>query len=216
MAIARVQTAVAGYNAGTPTAASFVGTPATGNLMWAYGSGTTAATNASISGWTLATSTQCGSTKWAALFYKVAGASESKDISLAWTSSTSTHLVIGEWGGFTGTPTLDKIANQNYGASATSQTSGTTATTTANDELCLAGFGMGNTFTSPSFSNSFLEEYKGPTGALLHAIAYLVASSTLAAETTCTWTTARICGGMMITFKGVVTVSWVPKIIMVT
>jgi hypothetical protein len=202
MAIARVQAAVQGYYAGTPAAASFPNTPTEGNLLWAYGTGTTAATNASISGWTLAISTQCGAAKWAAIFYKVAGAGESKDVSLAWVSSNPTYVVIEEWGGFTGTPTIDKTANQNYGASATSQTSGTTATTTAASELCIAGFAMGSTFTSPSFSNSFTEEYKGPTGALQFAIASLVASSTWAAETTCTWTTARLCGGLIATFMG--------------
>jgi hypothetical protein len=153
MAIARVQAAVAAYYAGTPVTASFPNTPTEGNLMWAFGQGDTNATNASISGWTLAISTRCASAKWAALFYKVAGASESKDVSLAWTSSTATYCIIEEWGSFAGTPTLDKTKNQDYGASATSQTSGTTATTTAAAELCIAGFAMGSTFTSPSFSN---------------------------------------------------------------
>jgi hypothetical protein len=215
MAIARVQAAVQGYNTGTPVTASFPNTPAQGNLIWAYGVGSTAATNASVSGWSPAISTQCGAAKWAALFYKVAGASESKDVTMAWTGSTATHCIIEEWGGFTGTPTIDKTKNQNYGASATTQTSGTTDATTVNDELCIAGFAMGNTFTSPSFSNSFAEEYKGPTGALLQTIASLVVSSTGTKETTCTWTTSRICGGLIATFMGVSASTWTPKIIMV-
>ena len=202
MAIARVQAAVQGYQAGTPAAVSFVNTPAQGNLLWAYGVGSTAATNASISGWTLAITTRCASAKWAALFYKVAGAAESKDVSLAWVSSTETYCIIEEWGGFTGTPTIDKTKNQDYGAAATTQTSGTTGTTTVAAELCIAGFAMGNTFTSPTFSNSFTEEYKGPTGALLQTIASLVASSTWTAETTATWVTSRICGGLIATFMG--------------
>jgi hypothetical protein len=215
MAIAKAQNAVEGWLAGTPAVATYASGPTQGNLLIAYGVGTTAATNASISGWTQATSTRCGSAKYAALFYKVAGASEATAVSLAWTSSTDTFCIIEEWGGFTGTPTLDKIANQNYGAAATSQTSGTTAATTADAELCIAGFAMGNTFTSPSFSNSFVEEYKGPTGALLQTIASYIQSAAAARETTATWTTARICGGLIATFKGVVTVSWIPKIIMV-
>jgi len=177
---------------------SYVNTPAEGNLLIAYAKGNSAATNASISGWTKVVTTNCTSTVDAALFYKIAGAAETKNVVLVWTGGTSIALIIGEWTGISN-PVVDKIANQNYGASATSQTSGTTATTTVAKELCIVGFAAsGTTDATVSWTNSFVEQYKGTTT----AVGSLVTAATGAYGTTFTWTTARISGGLIATFKG--------------
>jgi hypothetical protein len=56
----------------------------------------------------------------------------------------------------------------------------------------------------------------GTIGAPWKTIAKVV-SSTGAQETTLSWTTARICGGMIMTFKGVSAgPTWTPKVIFIT
>ena len=95
-------------------------------------------------------------------------------------------------------------ASSTYGSAVTSKTSGTTGTATA-DEIAFAVHGHGSTFTAPSWSNSFSQEYVGPTGAYIWAIASLVISSAATYETTMSWTTARVCGGLIVTFKDGVT-----------
>ena len=216
MAIARVQGPRSGYGA-SPTTATFLSSPTAGNLMVCFartGNGG-ASTNGSIPGWTRATGARCATAVYSGIWYKVAGAGESSDVVLTWTGSTGTFMFIEEWGGFTGTPTLDKVAYSDYTVAVTSKTSGTCDTTTANDELCLAGFSHGAAITSPSWTNSFsLEGYDNPAS-IITVLVSLVASSTWAAETTQSWTTARVCGGLIATFKGVVTSTWIPQVIMV-
>lgn len=213
MAIAKVQGPF--YNSGTtPLTKSFTNNPTTGNLMIAFAKGSTAATNASIPNWTLATSTLCTSSGWSALFYKVVGAGESKDVVLTWTSSAGTYIIIEEWSGLSATP-LDQIADtDNTGSTVESRSSGTTSATTVADELCIAGFAMGNPVTSQSWSNSFTEEYGGPPTTLLIFLGSLIVTSTGTQTTTLSWTTARLTGGLIATFKGAAT-TWIPKIIMV-
>jgi len=211
MAISKVQNAVYIYEVDASVTASFLSTPTEGNLMIALGAGSTVVTgNASISGWTLATSTyadKCG------LWYKVAGAAESTDVTLNWTGSTSTHLVIEEWTGLSSTP-LDKVANYYVAGPVTSRTSGTTDTTTVADELCIAGFKVGNTVSAESWSNSFVLEYRdSPTPTFL--LGSRIVASTGTYETTLSWTTARYAGGLIATFKAAVTSTWIPKVIMV-
>ena len=210
MAISKVQNAVYIYEADASVTASFPITPTEGNLMIALGSGTTVVTgNASIAGWALITSTynnKCG------LWYKVAGAAESKDVTLDWTDSTETLLIIEEWTGLSPAP-LDKVANYYLSGAVTSRTSGTTDTTTVDDELCIAGFRIGGTVSAESWSNSFTQEYVNPSHVLF--LGSLVVSSTGAYETTLSWTTARYAGGLIATFKGAAVSTWIPKLIMV-
>jgi len=204
MAIARVQGPTSNTGA-SPTTVSFASNPTTGNLMVAIARTFTggASTNGSIPGWTRATGMRAGSSAYGGVWYKVVGAGESKDVVLTWTGSSETAMVIEEWGGFTGTPTLDKIANTDYTSAAKSQTSGTCATTTAAAELCIAFFSMGSTAVTATWSNSFaLEVTNAPTYNFY--LGSRVAAATWAAETTITWTdTARVCGGLIATFMGV-------------
>jgi len=213
MAISKVQNAVFGIDGGVDVSVNFPNTPTEGNLMIALCRGTQVATNASIPGWTQATSTESNDpdVEFIVLFYKVAGAGESKTVTLTWTSSTVVNMIIEEWTGLSATP-LDQIANVNAIATeAASRSSGTTPTTTVADELCIAGFAMNNSVSAQSWSNSFTEEYD-------YNYLFLgsrIVSSTGTYETTLSWTTNRECGGLIATFKGAVTSAWTPKVIMV-
>lgn len=205
MAIARVQGPRAGSTAGTPAVATYLSTPTSGNLLIAVIRGSTAASNASISGWTKAVNVLYSGAGEVVLFYKVAGAGESTSVSVAWTSSTQTDISIEEWGGFTGTPTLDKTASTaTTGGAVASRSSGTTATTTDANELCIAAWAMGASVTaaSQSYTNSFVEE--SDIFASHYAFyASRVVTSTGTFESTEAWTTSRVCGGIIATFKGV-------------
>jgi hypothetical protein len=174
---------------------AWTSTPIEGNLLVAIGDGSSVIGNASISGWTLAQSVLCGTTHTTAIFYKVAGAGEGS-VTLDWTGSTSTTLTLMEWSNVN---TLDKVAKSDNTGSVSSKTTGTTASTTANDELVVAALGVGNTVTSLTWSNSFTNR---ATGGLLDYCATLVVSSTGAQETTASWTTARVAGACIATFKG--------------
>jgi len=178
---------------------SYTNTPTQGNLLLAFAKGVGSDTNASISGFTKAVGVQMSSTSWTALFYKVAGASESKDVVVVWTGSTSTAMEIAEYSGLS-SPVLDQVQYNTYsGANVTAWSSGTTPTTTAAVELCIAGFWMsGATGNAVSYTNSFVESKHGTN----HSLATRVTAATGAYETTYTWTTAVKCGGLIATFKG--------------
>jgi len=212
MAISKVQNAVYKSEADASVTVSFPNTPTEGNLMIALGkSGTNSYTNGSITGWALATGTRTGTTAYMGIWYKVAGAAESKDVTLDWTDSTNTLIAIEEWAGLTSTP-LDQIANVDNTGPVTSKSSGTTPTTTVADELCVAGFAMGGVVTNQSWSNSFTEELDQDS----FFLGSKIVSATGTQETTLSWTTARVCGGLIATFKGAsAAATWIPKVIMV-
>jgi len=213
MAISKVQNAVFIYETDASVTASFVSTPTEGNLMIALGRGSTdGSTRASISGWTNAVYTMTISTaNTMGIWYKVAGASEPKDVTLDWTSSTTTYLAIEEWTGLMATP-LDKVANVDNTGLVTSKSSGTTDTTTVADELCLAGFGLGTIVSEETWSNSFTLECVYNHKFFLGS---RIVSSTGTYETTLSWTTSVLAGGLIATFKGATVSTWVPKVIMV-
>jgi hypothetical protein len=181
---------------------TFGATPTQGNLLIVVGQGTNAIGNASLSGsgWSLANSVLQGTTSTLAMWYKIAGAGEPTTITLTWTSSTSTHIAISEWNNIDPAP-LDKTAGTaTTGAGVTSRSSGTTATTTVATELAYAAFGMGNTVSAESYSNSFTEDFN--QASFLFG-ATKVVTSTGAVETTESWTTSRVAGGIVATFKGI-------------
>jgi hypothetical protein len=201
MAITKVQGVTVATAATNTVTTSFTNTPTSGNLLIAVLQSTAngTPTGDSVTGFTFAVRVQQGGAAHLALYYKVAGASESKNVVGTWTSSTNLNLAIMEWSGIT-SATLDKTASTaTTGSGVTSRSSGTTATTTANIELCIAAFGQGNTTTAQSFSNSFTDEFSPDTVPM--AIASLITSSTGTYETTESWTTSRVAGGLIATFK---------------
>jgi len=214
MAISKVQDPLYIYEGDASVTLSFPNTPTAGNLMIALGrSGTNSYTNGSIDGWELATGVQTGTASHMGLWYKVAGAAESKDVTLDWTDSVDTMLIIEEWTGLSAAP-LDQISSYYAAGTVTSRTSGTTPTTAVADELCLAGFAMGSTISAESWSNSFVLEKRNSTTPKF-LLGSLIVASTGTYETTLSWTTARTSGGLIATFKGITVSVWIPKVIMV-
>lgn len=177
---------------------AWTSTPIVGNLLVAIGkSGNRGIADASIAGWTLAISVQAGTASYMGIWYKVAGAAEG-DVTLNWTSSTTTILIISEWSGLS-VAVLDKTASTaTTGGAVTSRSSGTTANTTTAVELCIAGFATGDVTSAQSFTNSFVDEYSSDIVALY--MASLITAATSIYETTMAWTTSRVAGGCIATF----------------
>lgn len=197
--IQQTQASKKGSVAGASKTLTFDSTPTEGNLLVAIGRGTNAVSNASITGWTLATSTLVTSAGTMGLWYKVAGAGESKDVVLNWTSSTQIDMSIMEWSGITSTNPLDQIGHtDNTGSAVSTRSSGTTPTTTQVDELSIAAFAMGAAVTAESYTNTYTEQVNN---ASVLFVASKVLSATGAQETTESWTTARLAGGLIATFK---------------
>ena len=198
MAISKVQDVVFATDNDADVTAVFVNTPAEGNLLIAWARVESADGGGSISGWTKAIEVPFAATsKYASIFYKIAGASETKNVTLVQAGAAAVHLAIEEW---TEVTALDKTATNPNGASATSLSTGTTATTIVAAELCIAIMGLNNTVTSPSWSNSFNTEFSKPAGAILLLGGSKIISSTGTQETTASWTTSRTCGGAIATF----------------
>ena len=196
MALAIVQGLLRILETDASVTRSWTSTPTQGNLLIAIGRGTTVITNASISGWTLAKSILSGTTTSIGIWYKIAGASEG-DVTLDWVSSTATYLQILEVSGLA-SAVLDKTAGTANTGGVTSKSTGTTATTTANEEFCIAAVSMGDVVSSLSWSNSFNNL---DTLQTLHFVSYLFQSAAAAQETTASWTTSRIAGACIATFK---------------
>ena len=197
MAIALVQGPTNGGTLTNTVTRTWLSAPTAGNLLIAVGQGSNAIVNASISGWTLATSCLNTTTRSMGIWYKVASASEG-DVVLNWTSSSFTNVSISEWSGLTAA-VLDKVAKTDTtGSTVTSRSSGTTAATTADEELCIAIIGMGAGVTSLTWSNSYTNRNTTFTDMYW---SNLVQSTAGAQETTASWTTARLAGGCIATFK---------------
>jgi hypothetical protein len=179
----------------------FTNTPTEGNLLIAWAKAAGVADILAISGWTKAISVQYGtSSGFGCIFLKIAGAGESKDVVLVATGSSNVALTIEEW---TGLPSavVDKTASTANSGGVTSKSSGTTAATTADEELAIAICALGNTITSPSWSNSFTDEVQNGTGDISLIGASKILSSTGTQETTASWTTSRVAGAAIVTFK---------------
>jgi len=185
----------------TPVTSSFTNTPTEGNLLVCYATGTTVIGNASIeNNWTLAISALYSTTATLSIWYKVAGAAESKDVTVTWTSSTTTTVKAFEYSGILN-PVLDKTAKTDHtGGTVTSRSSGTTDTITAAVELCIAAIKLGNTISSESWSNSFATLWR-TSSTPVDVVGSLTTSAAAAIETTLSWTTARYAGGCIATFK---------------
>jgi hypothetical protein len=207
MTITQVQFGAWGGVAGETRTKSFTNTPTAGNLLIAWATGETVASNVSIPGFTLVVSELAGSTASGAIFYKIAGAAESKDVVITWTGSTQTNICIAEYSGIVAAAP-DKTANaDNDSTSATAQTSGTTDTTSVAEELAVALFQTRAAVTSQSYSNGFTE-VSSSSG--LNFSAYKVLSATGAQETTMSWTTSVNSGGCIATFYATPSGSIIP------
>jgi len=208
--ITNVQAAKYGSAASNSVTVSWTSTPTSGNLLVARAIGAAATDAGAISGWTLVSSARYGATTgFVSIFVKVAGGSEG-NVTVTFTGSNPTRLVIEEWSSSTGwaaTP-LDQSANtNNAGSTVTSRSTGTTGTTTVADELAVSVIGWGSAVTGISWSNSFTDSFSQPTGSLTFGGAHKTLSATGTVETTASWTTARLAGAAIATFKTVATLT---------
>ena len=198
MAISRVQ-ANSGYNAANNTTVSFASPPTAGNKMIARCRGQDCTTDISIPGWTLDQYARVGAAAtYVAILSKTAGASESSNVTVTMVSASNVFLEIEEWQEVN---TLDKVAKTDNTGGVTSRSTGTTATTTADAELCIAVCGFGDAGTSPSWSNSFSADFALAVGSIKFIGASKVISAAAAIETTASWTTTRVAGACVATYK---------------
>ena len=200
MAIVLAQAEVTGIAAGTSVTASFASTPTSGNLLLAVGyrdqpSG--GSDNGTITGWAKDESALVqASRRWVSIHSKVAGASESKNVTFSASGATSCQIHIFEVSGIA-SPVLDKHTHTDTsGSNVHTMSTGSTATTTANDEFWVAGNGFSGASTGFNWTNGFADDAQSRC----HA-AYLIASSTGAAETTASWTTYSLAGTVICTYK---------------
>lgn len=193
------------YGTGTTSATvSWDSTPTAGNLLIARSYVLGGTSSGSITGWTQVVNVLYGvGNRYVAVYFKIAGASEGS-VTCSATTAATTSLVIEEWSSSTGwdSSPFDKSASTaTTGIAVTSRSTGTTATTTVADELAISVIGYGSTVTGISWSNSFTASFEQPTGALVFAGAHKVLSATGAVESTASWTTARVAGAAVATFK---------------
>lgn len=204
MTIANVQAPKYGSAALNSVTVSWNATPTAGNLLVARAIGAAATDGGAITGWTRVDYARYGaSSGYVAIFVKIAGGSEG-GVTVTFTSATTTRLEIEEWSnsdGWDSTP-IDQYTHADSTSSGTSKSTGTTGTTEEADELSVSVIGWGGAVTGISWSNSFTADFEQPTGSLTFAGAHKILSATGTVETTASWTTSRLAGAAVATFKG--------------
>lgn len=206
MAISRLTGQDATGTSGTTSvSATYVSTPTAGNLLIAALYDNAGTLGATITGWSLANSVQSSTSPESYVFYKVANGTESTTVTANSAGSTIMDLGIYEYTGFTGIPTLDKTAFGSGNLGVTSVNTGTTATTTAvNELLFVEGATPGVVATAPSWSNSFvlISTISGTLSALFTG--QLIVAATGAYTSTVSFTGAsNFPNAIIATFKGV-------------
>lgn len=221
MAIAFVQSAKAQGNTKTITPTFGAGATA-GNLLVATLSGTSAQPVAKVwtsTGWTEAARDPFSSDVYGvAIMYKVAAGGETAvGFAIDGSSGFFHSAVMAEYSGLAATSPLDVFANDgtNSGSGTTSRATGTTGTTSQNDELAIAAVGHGNTVTSLSWTNSFATRDSNAQAGSGVYLADKILSATGTVTSTASWTTSRIAGGCVATFKASVVAgdAFVPRAI---
>lgn len=203
MAIAEAQAWVGASVTGpSSVTATYGSTPTQGNLMLAIGRGTTAFSNAALSGWTLIAQTFSTSASASpfALWYKIAGAAESTSVSLTWTSSANISLVIGEYSGMRSSPLDASNSVASNGVSGLTKVSSDSPATIYPYELCVAVIGHNGGLGTLTWSNSFTHRIT-VSAAVLTVATRLVYQKGIYG-TTLTHTVSRLGGGIIATFAG--------------
>lgn len=196
MSITRLQGPRIGFGGTGTITTTWLSTPTQGSLLLALVYDNSAVM--SISGWLTAKSVVYNGTgDIATLFYKVAGAGEGSVTTIV--GGTNTTMTIEEWSGVS---LLDQTASvPTTGVGVLTRSSGTTPLTTVGTELLIACFAMGASVTTSSetYTNSFVEETNTETDFLFLARRIVASPGTYG--TTCSWSTTRVCGGLIATFK---------------
>lgn len=196
--MALVQVQVQNGSSATDTVtATYGATPTDNNLLIAvYRANTDESTVTPPSGWTRA-NTVAVTVGHHSIWYKIAS-SDPAGVTFTATGATLGQLHIYEYSGNDTVSVLDKTASTaDSGVTVTSRSSGTTATTSQADEVCIAAISLTGGTTLPSWTNSF------GSGQLTTRLASvtLIVSSTGTYETTRSWTTAVRAAGLIATFK---------------
>lgn len=223
MAIAFVQSAKAQGTTKTITPTFGAGATA-GNLLVATLSGTAAGVGSAVKQWTSAGWAEAARDPFSSdvygveIMYKVAAGGETA-VGFAIDGSTGFFhsAVMAEYSGLAATSPLDVFANDgtNSSVGTTSRATGTTGTTAQADELAIAAVGQGNTVTALSWTNSFATRDSNAQAGSGVYLADKILSATGTVTSTASWTTSRIAGGCVATFKGSVAAgdAFVPRTI---
>lgn len=202
MAITQVQTIAARQTASTTGTATFTNDPIPGNLLIA------------VCGTVLSGVTTTMPAPWieivefsrAHMYYCACPADGSQNGAITFTESgaattCSTHLYEYSNPGFA-RPVVDKVVQTSTSASATSLSTGTTATTAFANEVCIGMVSGGGSIVvgSPVWTNSFAN---GLTGTEMVSAALIVAATGTYGSTWGTWTTSRAVHGAIATFNWV-------------
>jgi len=172
-------------------------TPIEGNLLTAsvYASGT-ADEDMSVAGFAKVISSEYSTVpKDVVLYWKVAGAAESTSVVATATGSDNSDMIVQEWAGVNAVD--QSVANPNVGG-VTEMLSGE-ITTTVNDELLIAVWGLGaSSGEGESFTNSFSQVAMAGNTVFYAATRIVAATGTY--SSTFSWTTTRIAGGLIASF----------------
>lgn len=179
-------------------------TPTSGNLLVAVHSVVQTSVAANVTppaGWTLAKAQSYGSSSRnrLAVYYKVAGGSESTSVTFTDATAGSHTLEIFEYSGTSGTVDVTSGASITSG-SATTATCGPTSATAIAKELAVAVIALdGSSATwASSWTNSYVVQHTVP---LRQRTAIKVLSAAGAQTTAEAWTSARMWAAVLVTFR---------------
>jgi hypothetical protein len=177
---------------GTSLSVNYILPTVAGNLLVAYfTSSNTQGTFTPPSGWTQAVTNSNGAFVY--IFYKVADGSETT-VSFTQTVSRTLNLVIAQYQGFTGTPTLDVTDTNVSSGSVTSlaTTSGTAPTNTDQPALAFAAIVNPSALAATTgVTDDFIEDRTNTALSTVFKGAVKELTTLAPVETTISWTTSR-------------------------
>lgn len=181
--------------------ASFPAAPTLDNLLIAVYRHTTGGVLTPPAGWSLAV--QDPDQGQLLIYYKVAGAAESPDVTFSVDTDSWQSLTIFEYSGMATASPLDRTASNMSGAKVASISTGTTATTTQADELVIAAVSTEKTpeVFNNTWTNGFGQESALVVDEASQSTASRIVSATGQFETTESWSKTVIAVGAIATFK---------------
>lgn len=197
-------------SADSSVAATYTSTPTANDLLLAgEGINVIATTFDSISGWTTDVTSIFDYTDGAGVFSKVSAGSEGTVTATGAGGSMYRGLTIMEFSGMATSSVLDKTA-ANESASSTTMNSGTTATTSQNDEVCVAALAgqvfAGSATLSGTMDNSFTRLQGYDLGYFVGAIGYRIVTTTGAYTVNQATLESMVWSGAIATYKAAVEV----------
>lgn len=208
MAPLLVQKMAGPQSAAATITTTLTSTPVQNNLLVMSVLANVADASITAPGWTTATQVSIGSVGQK-LFYKIAGAAESKDCIANAAAATLMRAHVLEYSGLIAdiAQVLDKTAVASDAASVTSLLTGPTAATAQASELAICSVSM-----SVGGHGGFVSASNGFAGQLTAAVDRMITADQIRTnigtpQCTVTWTTARAARGIIATFKAAVVVT---------